>query len=167
MKKGGTTYYVNVPDIGRNVRITGDGITHGFKAKRNGKHTPSSKNTARATLELPYILGNSIEVNRLNVRGKPGILFSRVMVGTVGMEDINGNIEYYAVRMVVEERTDHESVLVDLDILGNLYAANAKKVDRQGHQGITKVKTPSGTASIYAYNIAHFLSTAIGYYKTL
>ncbi len=165
MKGGGTTYHINVPDIGRNVRITGDGITHGFKAKRNGKHTTSSKITARATLELPYILGNSIEVNRLNVRGNQGILFSRVMIGTVGMEDISGNTEYYAVRMVVEERADHESVLVDLDILGNLYAANAKKVDRQGHQGITNVKTPSGTATIYAYNIAHFLNDVKGVFE--
>ena len=165
MKGGGTTYYVNVPDIGRNVRITGDGITHGFKAKRNGKHTTSSKITARATLELPYILENSIEVNRLTTRGNQGILFSRVMIGTVGMEDTKGNVEYYAVRMVVEERTDNESVLVDLDILGDLYAANAKKVDRQGHQGITRVKTPSGTATIYAYNITHFLNEVKGVFK--
>lgn len=165
MKGGGTTYYVNVPDIGRNVRITGDGITHGFKAKRNGKHTTSSKITARATLELPYILENSIEANRLTTRGNQGILFSRVMIGTVGMEDTKGNVEYYAVRMVVEERTDNESVLVDLDILGDLYAANAKKVDRQGHQGITRVKTPSGTATIYAYNITHFLNDVKGVFK--
>lgn len=165
MKGGATTYYVNVPDIETKVRITGDGITHGFKAKRKGKNTPSAKTTARATLELPDILNNSIEVNRLKSRGNPGILFNRVLIGTVGMEDSNGNTEYYAVRTVVEERTDHEAILVDLQIIGNLYAANAKKIGRQGHQGITKVNVPSGTATTYAYNIAHFLDDVKGVFK--
>jgi hypothetical protein len=165
MKGGETAYYVNVPDIETNVRITSDGITHGFKAKRKGKHTPSGKITARATLELPEILKNSIEVNRLKSRGNPGILFNRVLIGTVGMEDPNGNTEYYAVRIVVEERVDHEAFLVNLDILGNLYAANAKKVGRQGHQGITQLNVPSGTATTYAYNIAHFLNDVKGVFK--
>ena len=162
MKGGAVTYYVNVPDIGRNVRITSDGITHGFKAKRSGKHTASGKVTARAALKLTDILKNSIEVNRLVSRGNSEILFSRVMMGTVGMEDVHGNIEYYAVRTVVEERAGHEPVLVDLDIIGNLYAAKAKKVGRQGHRGITEVNVPSGTATTYAYNIAHFLDDVKG-----
>jgi hypothetical protein len=147
------------------VRITRKGITHAFEAKKNGKHSYNQKITARATLEITEILKGSIETNRLHPRGEPGVLFSRVMMGTVGMEDANGNTEYYAVRMVIQERTDHESVLTDLDILGNLYAAKAKKVGPQGLQGITKVKSPSGTAAAYTYNIAHFLDDVKGVFK--
>ena len=67
--------------------------------------------------------------------------------------------------MVIQERTDHESVLTDLDILGNLYAAKTKKVGPQGLQGITKVKSPSGTAAAYTCNIAHFLNDVKGVFK--
>ncbi len=64
----------------------------------------------------------------------------------------DGNIDIQAVLKTVRSKCK-----VDLDILGNLYAINAKKVGRQGHNGITKVITHSGTATTYAYSIAHFL----------
>ena len=40
-----------------------------------------------------------------------------------------------------------------------------KKVGRQGHNGITKVITHSGTATTYAYSIAHFLDDVKGVFK--
>ena len=162
LKGGNTRYYVNVPDIGRNVQLTGDGIAHGFKSKSRGYSKPSQIVTARATLELPTILQNSVEVNRLDSRGNADIIFSRVLIGTVGMEDANGNVEYYAVRSVVEERKNQNSILVELDILGNLYATNAKKVGPTSLRGVVNTTLPSGSAVAYTYNIAHFLNDVKG-----
>ena len=154
---GGRTYFLEAPDIDRNVRLTEKGITHGFKSKKKNHSAQKDFINARAMLEYANILQNSIEVNRKDGRGNDDILFSRVMVGTVGMEDRNGTIEYYAVRSVVEERINQDPVLVSFDILGNLHAANAKKVDPINHRGVKQITTPSGTMVAYEYSIPHFL----------
>jgi len=49
------------------------------------------------------------------------------MVGVAGIEQTNGSIEYYAVRSIIEERTGQGAILTDFDIMGKLYALNAKK----------------------------------------
>ncbi len=165
LKGGDTRYYVSAPDIGRNVQLTSGGIIHGFaesKPYKNGNLPLRASINARAALELPFILENSIEVNRKGKRSNLDIPFSRVLIGTVGMEDANGNVAYYAVRTVIEERINQNAILVDLNILGNLYAVNAKKVGPSGPWGVTNATLPSGSKMTYTYSVAHFLDDVKG-----
>ena len=165
LKGGDTRYYVSAPDIGRNVQLTSGGITHGFadsKPYKNGNLPLRASINARAALELPFILENSIEVNRKDTRSNLDIPFSRVLIGTVGMEDINGNVAYYAVRTVIEERLNQNAILVDLNILCNLYAVNAKKVGPSGPRGVTNETLPSGSKMTYMYSVTHFLDDVKG-----
>ena len=79
------------------------------------------------------------------------------MMGTVALENDNGNLEYYAVRSVIEERLNQNPILAEVKIYGKLHAVNAKKISRPTGQVIAKsnVALPSGTT--YKYNIADFL----------
>ncbi len=129
---GGTVYYVNVPDIGRNVEIVGKGIRHSFDRpndKRGGKSSPKALVNARVALKVPQILKNSIEVNRSKRGNNIDVPYTRVLVGSVALENNDGTIDYYAVRSMVEERTNQKSVLVEMNILGLLTSTNAKKID--------------------------------------
>lgn len=163
-KGGNPVYYLNTPDIGKKVRITNDGISHGFGAKRKGKSTIKSFVNARAVLLLPSILENSVEVNQLHPRNNPDVSYSHVMMGTIGMEDVNGNVEYYAVRSVIEERVNQDPVLTEMEITGNLYAVNAKKVATGNARGVKNnvaLTHPRG----YSYSIAHFLDDVKGVFQ--
>ncbi len=128
--KGGTTYFVSVPDIGRNVEISKDGIVHGFIKLKNksGNALPvRSETNARAALEIPQILVNSIEVNRSQRGSNLDVPYTHVMIGTVAMEDAQGKLEYYAVRSMILERKNQNPILVEANVIGKLYAVNAKK----------------------------------------
>ncbi len=158
------TYYCDVPDINRNVEITRKGITHGFikhRSKNGNSPGMNSQINARVALELPQILGKSIEVNRLKSRGNIDINFSRVMLGTVGLEDSNGKIEYYAVRMIVEERVNQNPILAEANILGKLYAPKAKKI------GTPQARVANGSVALtssvpYVYSVADLLHDVKG-----
>ena len=154
-----TTYYTNVPDIDRNVEITKKGITHGFMKSLMDKTKPSSSKdiiNARVSLEIPEILRNSIEVNRSSRVGNIDIPYSHIMIGTVGLEDDNGNVEYYAVRSVIEERINQNPILAEAEILGKLHAVNAKKIGTP-HVQVTKNGVALARSVAYTYKISQFL----------
>ncbi len=153
------TYYTNVPDIGRNVELSYKGITHGFlKSLRNPTKASSPRDilNARVTLEIPRILKNSIEVNRSLRVGNDDSPFSHVMIGTVGLMADNGDIEYCAVRTVIEERINQDPILVEAEILGKLHAINAKKIGTPSVQTTENGDALTGSVA-YTYNVAQFL----------
>lgn len=158
-KSPSDTYYINVSDIDRNVEIIKKGITHGFMESTMDKTKPSSDKdiiNARVCLELPKILRNSIEVNRSSREGNIDIPYAHIMIGTVGLENVNGNIEYYAVRTVIEERVNQNPILAEAEVLGKLHGVNAKKI------GISNVRVADNSVALapdnaYTYNVAQFL----------
>ncbi len=152
------TYYTDVPDIGENVEISNNGITHGFIKSRaiKGKIPSKSLLNARVSLEIPQILKNSIEVNRSVRNDNADVPYAHIMIGTVALEDANGNIEYYAVRTVVEERVNQNPILAEAEILGKLHAINAKKIGSP--QARVTQKGVALTSSVaYTYKISQFL----------
>lgn len=151
-------YYTNVPDIERNVEITKTGIVHSFFSSVGHTKKPSQRDliNARVSLEIPQILQNSIEVNRSERNGNIDVPFSHIMMGTIALEDANGNLEYYAVRSVIEERLNQNPILAEAEILGRLYAINAKKVGTPNAQ-VTKNGVALTYDVAYTYNIAQFL----------
>lgn len=78
------------------------------------------------------------------------------MIGTVGIEDDNGNIEYCAVRTVIEERINQDPILVEAEILGKLHAINAKKIGTPSVQTTENGDALTGSVA-YTYNVAQFL----------
>lgn len=159
-KKGRTAYYVNVPDIGTNVEIITDGVTHGFDRpndKSDGKSKPKAITKARVMLEIPQILSNSIEVNRSQRGNNINVPYTHVLIGTVALENDNGTLEYYAVRSMVQERKNQEPVLVEADILGRLTSVNAKKIDSPTTQVDENIVALAG-GRVYQYSVADLLN---------
>ena len=112
------------------MEITGKGIKHGFiKGLRKGQSSipPNTLLNARVSLELPQILSNSIEVNISDRSDNIDSPYSHIMLGTAALENSNGQIEYYAVRSVIEERVNQNPILSEAKIVGKLHAINAKK----------------------------------------
>ena len=156
-------YYLPALDIGRNVEIAGRSITHGFfdSTRKNKKPSPRDLLNAKVSIMLPEIIANSIEVNRSVRSGNVDIPYSRVMMGTIGVEDSAGNIEYYAVRSVVEERENGIPSFVEAKILGKLHAMNAKKIDSPNLWG-AKNSVARRHGDVYTYSIAQFLQDVKG-----
>ena len=160
-----SNYYVEVPDIGRNVDITYKGIQHGFiKNSNKGNKSVSDKAllNARVSLELPQVLSNSIEVNRSARKGNIDIPYAHILIGTVGLEDASGNVEYYAVRSVVEERANLNPILIEAEILGKLKGINAKKIDSPRIRGTAKNSVALPHSVAYTYKIADLLDDVKG-----
>ena len=158
------TYFIRVPDISSNVRIIEKSITHGFFDSTRKNKKPSARDliNAKVSLAIPEILSNSIEVNRSYREGNRDILYSHIMIGTVGIENDAGSTEYYAVRSVIEERTNLDSMLVEAEILGKLHAVNAKKIDSSNLKTAEK-STVRGHGEVYfSYSIAHLLEDVKG-----
>lgn len=158
-KSNRPAYYTEAPDIGKNVEIVRDGITHGFikhRKKDDKKISEKALLNARMSLEIPQILKNSIEVN-VSVRGNNvDVPYSHIMMGTVALENKDGNIEYYAVRSVIEERKNQNPILAEAKIYGKLHGVNAKKIGEPPARGIEDDVALTGS-SAYVYNIAQFL----------
>ncbi len=152
------TYYAEVPDIGRNVEISNRGIVHSFfdSVGRTKKASPRDLINARVSLQLPQILKNSIEVNRSAKGDNIDVPYSHIMIGTVALEDANGNLEYYAVRSVIEERINQNPILAEAEVLGKLHAINAKKVGTPNARVIGNDVALTHDVA-YTYNIAQFL----------
>lgn len=157
------TYFLNVPDIDRNVQIVEKSITHGFfdSTKKNKTPSPRDLNNAKVSLALPEILASSIEVNRSYREGNVDIPYSHIMMGTVGIENDAGTIEYYAVRSVIEKRKNLDPILVEAKVLGKLHAVNAKKIDSPNLK-VAKNSVARGYDEVYGYSIAQFLEDVKG-----
>lgn len=154
------TYYVNVPDIGRNVEITRKGIHHGLirnKLTPSGKVPDAVLVNARAMINLPEILANSIEVNRSQRGANIDVPFTSVMIGVTGIENAAGIDEYYAVRIMVEERANQNPILVGANVLGKLYAVNAKKISNP-HAQVTTKGVALTTDRLFSYSVADVLN---------
>ena len=159
-----STYFVYATDIGRNVQIASKGITHGFFDSTRKNKRPSSRDliNAKVSLAIPEILSNSIEVNRSYRDGNNNISYAHIMIGTVGIENDVGIIEYYAVRSVIEERNNLNPILVEAEILGKLHAVNAKKIDSSNHEITDKNVTRRHGDVYFDYSIAHLLEDVKG-----
>jgi hypothetical protein len=154
------TYFVNVPDIGKNVKIVEKGITHGFikSEAKNGKAVPPrSLINARAALDLPQILRTSIEVNRSDRGDNKEVDFSHVLIGVTAMEDANGKIDFYAVRSVVESRKNVGAILTEANVIGKLHAMNAKKIGTP-HAQVSGNNTALTRSSLFRYSVADMLN---------
>lgn len=154
------TYYVNIPDIGKNVEITSKPIEHGFikyEAKNGNPVPPRSMINARASLDLPHILRNSIEVNRSDRGDNAQVEFSHVLIGVTAMESANGTIEYYAVRSVVESRKNQGAILTEANVIGKLHAMNAKKIGKP-HAQAGGNNTALTSSSLFGYSVADLLN---------
>lgn len=161
------TYFVYATDIGRNVQIASKGITHGFfDSTRKNRH-PSARDliNAKVSLAIPEILSNSIEVNRSYREGNRDILYSHIMMGAIGIENVAGDTEYYAVRSVIEERRNLDPILVETEILGKLHAVNAKKIDPSNHEITEKNVIRRHGAVYFDYSIAHLLEDVKGVFQ--
>ncbi len=161
---GGTVYFVDVPDIGRNVEITKNGVTHSFMRpndKKKGVPTQNALLNARVAIKIPDVLKKSIEVNRSQRGNNIDVPYTHVMIGTVALENVQGALEYYAVRSMIQERKNQNPILVEVNILGKLYATNAKKISTPTVRGVKKgVALADGDA--YEYSIADFLQDVKG-----
>lgn len=158
--KARVAHYINVPDIGRNVEVTGDGVTHGFNRpndKRYGKSSPKAIINAKVALELPQILNNSIEVNRSRRGNNIDVPFTHILIGTVALENDAGDFEYYAVRSMVQERKNQNPVLVEANILGKLTSVNAKKIGSPTAQ-VDENIVAVADGEAYRYSVADLLN---------
>lgn len=166
-KSSSPTYYIEVLDIGKNVVIDRESIEHNLrKSQADDKNdiSPKALLNARVSLELPEILKHSIEVNRSVRSGNLDVPYSHVMLGTAALEDANGNLEYYAVRLIVEERVNQDPILAEAEILGRLYAINTKKVDHQ-RSGVANNSVARLQGKVYTYNIAELLKNVKNKFK--
>ena len=153
------TYYVKVSDIGKNVEVTKTGIKHGFiKAdEKNNKQIPvRSMLNARAALDLPNILRNSIEVNRANRGDNAEVEFTHILLGVTAMKEDDGSIGYYAVRSVVEARKNQGAILTQANVIGKLHAMNAKKIGKP-HAQVDAHGNALTQSSLFTYSVADLL----------
>lgn len=158
-------YYVEVPDIDRKVQIVSRSISHGIVKSISKKKAKQGRemNNARVALELPKILENSIEVNRLNPRENEN-LYSHVLLGVAQWKNDMGQIENYAIRSIVDERKDDSPILSESNIICRLHASTAKKMantsDDVSMQSISTNSKDSPTVSI-----ADILENVKDYFK--
>ena len=163
--KGGPVYYTEAPDIGRNVEIIKEGITHGFNRpndKRAGKSTANAIINAKASLNIVELLRHSIEVNRSQRGANIDVPYTHVLMGVMEIENTAGQSEYYAVRSMVKERVNLNPLLVEINIVGKLSSVNAKKIGSPAAQVGKKTTTPAGGITYFTYSIADFLQDVKG-----
>ena len=153
------TYYAEVPDIGRNVEVTRDGILHGcgnYKKNKKGVLPPSAVINARITPNLVSILKTAIEVNQSRRGSNIDVPFSHIMLGVAGLENADGTVDYYGVRIEIEERVNQDPILVEASVFGKLFAVNANKISSP-HAQVTGGAGVALTTGSFAYNIADLL----------
>ena len=158
-KKDEPTYYAEVPDIGRNIEITRDGILHGggnYKKNSKGVLPPAAVINNRITVNIVNILKTAIEVNRSSRGDNIDVPFSHIMLGVAGLENADGTVEYYAVRIEIEERVNQDPILAGASVLGLLYAVNAKRISSL-HAQVTGDAGVALTTGSFAYNVADLL----------
>ena len=153
------TYYAEVPDIGRNVQVTSEGILHGggnYKKTPKGVLPPAAVTNNKITVNLVNILRTAIEVNQSSRGSNIDVPFTHIMLGVAGLENADGSIDYYGVRIEIEERVNRDPILVGVNVLGRLKAVNAKKISSPHAQVTDSAGVALATGS-FAYNIADLL----------
>ena len=69
----------------------------------------------------------------------------------------NGGTDYYAVRMMVKDRYSKDSnSLIDFEVVGDLYAENAKKIPRVNLR-LPQNASHLGRTTVSAYSIANLI----------
>ena len=157
------TYYAEVPDIGRNVQIINEGILHGcgeYRKNKSGSRGGAVIN-ARITTNLVNILRTAIEVNQSSRGDNIDIPFSHIMLGVSALENEDGTIDYYAVRIEIEEKVNRDLILVGANVLGRLHAVNAKKISSPHARGAGDTGVALATGS-FAYSVADLLKDVKG-----
>ena len=153
------TYYAEVPDIGRNVQITSKGILHGggnYKKNDKGVLPPAAVINNKITVNLVNILRTAIEVNHSTRGSNIDNPFTHIILGVAGLENADGTVDYYGVRIEIEERVNRDPILVGANVLGRLKAVNAKKISSPHAQVTDNAGVALATGS-FAYNIADLL----------
>ena len=153
------TYYAEVPDIGRNVQVTSEGILHGggnYKKNNKGVLPPAAVTNNKITVNLVNILRTAIEVNRSRRGSNIDNPFTHIMLGVAGLENADGSVDYYGVRIEIEERVNRDPILVGVNVLGRLKGVNAKKISSPHAQVTDSAGVALATGS-FAYNIADLL----------
>lgn len=159
-KSSSPTYYIFSESLDKNIEITTDGIRHGYIASRAKKKpaTPKEIENARAALNLHDLLRTAIVVNLSEKHTNFDTPFAYVMIGVTRMDTPQGGKEYYAVRMIVQERKNGNPILQEANVLGRLSAINAKKIDlphpQVGSSGTVALKS----GGRFGYSIAHLLA---------
>ena len=168
-KSSKPTYYVRVNDIGENVEVSREGILHGVARKNKlnkvGELYSTALTNAQIALDLPNILANSIEVNRSSRGNNIDVPYTHVMLGVSAVENENGNVDYYAVRFMVEERLNQNAILVETNVIGKLFAVNAKKIAPFYDRGATNSNVALTTRKLFEYSVAHLLEDVKGEFK--
>ena len=78
-------------------------------------------------------------------------------MGTVALEGTNGDLEFYAVRSMIQERKNLNPLLAEVNILGKLTSLKAKKIGSPTDQDdVNIVALTDGSA--YKYSIADLLA---------
>ena len=78
------------------------------------------------------------------------------------MDFLNENLEYYAVRSMIEQRSNTNPIFVEANVLGKLYATNAKKIGSPTGQGDINNNVALASGKTYVYSIADFLQDVKG-----
>ena len=157
------THYVAVADLGRNVEVTSNGITHGISRKntiepKTGRLPNTTEENAIGAINLAETLANAVEVNQLKGRGGLDTPYSHVLVGVTGAESAQGKTDYMAVRFVVEERENQDPILVEASVLSKLYSIDAKKMRAVNVQGAPRSVALAHTMPHFSYRIADLLN---------
>lgn len=117
-------HYVYVDDIGEYVSVNRKAIEHGLSRKADS--------TAKVSLQLGDILQNAIYINELTPRNE-NILSSYVLLGVA--RDFDGAV--YPVRFVVNQYSDTEAEISQMEVLNALYSAKAKKIESVANASAT------------------------------
>ena len=150
---GSTRYIAECPNLGMNVEISADGLTHGFGRSAGNNSENANRLNAKAALLAPNLLQNAVEVNRYTGDATTDHPYRHVMMAAFGEKTPNG-VEYYAVRLMVEQRSRQDAVLKAVDVCGKLYAVNAKRTDLTGLKG----SKASRTTALFNYSMRNFIN---------
>ncbi len=154
-------HYLHSDALGKNVEITMDGIRHGYhksNKKTAQKAAPREILNARATLNLHDLLKTAVVVNLSTKHTNKYTPYAYVMMSVMGMEDANGTVNHYAVRMLVQERLNDDAILVEAEVLGRLSAVNAKKIDTPHLRNLSKKDMSLRYSGQFGYSVADLLA---------
>lgn len=150
------SYYLKASDIGKNVHITNYFLDHSvFTQNTKGKATPQQIDKVLIALDIPNILRNAVEVNTSTKHQSFVRPYNHIMLGVSSITRTNGTVDYYAVRLRIQERADASAVLKSFNVVGKLDALTAKKIATTGAKKANANRAPNG--SLFTYNVADLL----------
>ena len=155
------TYYLHSNALQKNIEIVNDGIRHGYIASYSKKGKPASIKeieNARACLNLHDLLETAVVVNLSDKYKNRYTDFAYVMLSVMGVVSPSGNTDYYAVRMIVQDRATDNPILKEVDIYGRLSAVNAKKIDLPHPRRSPKKDISLRYSDQFEYSIADLLN---------